>query len=67
MDHYIVTVHDTTYDISVDSVGESRFSVTVNGERIDVKLQQKEATTAIVSRPENSHDKAQTEWHKFLD
>ncbi|AOH46291.1 acetyl-CoA carboxylase biotin carboxyl carrier protein subunit [Propionibacterium sp. NM47_B9-13] len=59
MDHYIVTVHDTTYDISVDSVGESRFSVTVNGERIDVKLQQKEATTAIVSRPENSHDKAQ--------
>ena len=43
MDHYIVTVHDTTYDIDVDDVGDSHFSVTVNGDTIDVTLQQQKA------------------------
>ena len=64
MDHYIVKVHDTAYEIGVDNIGTSRFSVTVDGEQLEVKLQLKDAAATKadnsngVTRPSGSSSSA---------
>lgn len=64
MDHYIVTVHDTAYEIGVDDIGTSRFSVTVDGEQLEVTLQLKDAAATKVdnsngvTRPSGSSSSA---------